>query len=171
MIYEKIMSDFKPTYREEFHWNLFNSLFLQEYGNIIKMIIDSNDYWNRLRQRIDFLVYIAVLQISSEDNIMPHEIDPMNADALFTLMETKVKELAKHPQDILIDEVFRQFVRYTKGQFKASANYEYFTAPYFNSIVYDAGSCNGTLWLDELTKEIFDKPLDQFVEELLKNMK
>lgn len=170
MIYEKIKADFKPHYRSEFKRYLFDKRFLQQYGNIIKMVIDSNEYWNRLRQRVDFLAYIAVIKESSETNFMPHEIDPMNADCLFTLVETNVKEILTNPKEVLIDEIFRQYVRYTKGQFRPSTNYEYFAAPYFNTLVYKTSSCQGTIWLDQLTKDIFDKPLDQLVEELKDKM-
>lgn len=171
MIYQKIQSKYKPTYAKSLSKRLYDSAFLNEYGNIIITIMDSNEYWNKLRQRVDFLVYAYVLKHSSSKAISPEESNSLNVDCLFELVEQDIKRLKLDYEEILIDELFRQFTRCIKGKVIYSiSNYEYFTAPYFSSAVYGNISDQGTVYLDNLTHDLFDEPLNELVEAIIKRM-
>ncbi len=169
MIYQKIHSSYRPTQAKSLQKRLYNSDFLQEYGNIIRLIIDSTEYWNKLRQRVDFLVYSFVLKHTSNEEISPKESDPLNVDCLFELVEHDLKSLHVDYEAILIDELFRQFARCINGNFVyTDTHYEYFTAPYFSSEIYGIYPDQGTSYLDNLTEELFDEALEGLVEKIKK---
>ncbi|RXI97785.1 hypothetical protein DS745_15570 [Anaerobacillus alkaliphilus] len=171
MIYQKIHSNFRPTYAKSLHNRLYDSDFLQEYGNIIRLIIDSTEYWNKLRQRVDYLVYSFVLKHSSKEEVSPTESDPLNVDSLFELVEQDMKRLDLDYEAILIDELFRSFTRCIKGNFVYSdTHYDYFTAPYFSSEIYGDYPDQGTSYLDNLTEELFDEPLEVLIESIKKRV-
>ncbi|WP_139193163.1 hypothetical protein [Anaerobacillus alkalilacustris] len=165
MIYQKIQSNYKPTYAKSLRNRLYNTSFLREYGNIMTTIIDSNQFWNNLRQRVDFLVYANVLKYSSFDKINPEETNTIEADLLFEQIEKEIKSLNLDYEEILIDELFRQFTRCINGKFIYSNNdYEYFSAPYFSSEVYGNIPDQGTIYLDNLTTDLFDEPLEELIK-------
>lgn len=164
-IYQRIQSEYKPSNAKEFHKRLGERAFLVQYEHIIKEIIDSNEFWNRLRQRVDFLAYSAILKHGGD--VCPHEIEPLNADCLFSLVEDDLKRQITDTEAILVDGIFQQYVRCTKGHFKLAGNYDYFTAPYF-SRTNESNPDQGTIWLDQLTEDLFDKPLDVLVERIIR---
>ncbi|UCZ54946.1 hypothetical protein LGQ02_09450 [Bacillus shivajii] len=163
MIYEKLKCDYKPSYAANLESRLHDTGFLQQYGNIIQMILDSNEYWNKLRQRVDFLVYSYVLHYN-EAAFCPKEGYSLYADWLFESIEEEIKGLRLNIEEILIDELFREFTRRIKGKFIYSDDsYEYFTAPYFNDQIYYEGIDQGTLYLDQLTEDLFDEALEELI--------
>lgn len=169
MIYQRIQSNFKPTYSKELAKRLYDEQFIKANEHFIKEIIDSNEFWNRLRERVDFLAYAVILKIDSFKRINPYEMDPLNADFLFSLVEDEVKKLMPNLEEILIDVLFRQYVRCLNGHFKMTDNYVYFTAPFFSS-EYEKFPDQGTIWLDQLTTDLFDNALDTFVEDIIKRL-
>lgn len=171
LIYEKLHSNYKPTYAKSLYNRLYDQRFLRSYGNILKMIIDSNEYWNKLRQRVDFLVYANVLKHSNTE-ICPKESHAVDADALFNLIKEDIQRMNLDYEEILSDELFRQFTRCIKGNFVYSdINYEYFSAPYFSNDVYGDYPDQGTIYLDNLTSDLFEEPLENLVIGILERIR
>lgn len=160
--------NYRPNHTKEMEHLLNNDIFVKENGEIILSILTSKHLREMLKQRIDFLVYATILK-NHNTSILPHEIDPISADAFFELVEDDIKRLNLANETIIIDELFRQYTSYMNGEKQKELQpYEYFTAPYFSSLVNSCSNRQGVAYLENFTRECFSKPLEMIITALQK---
>ena len=131
--------------------------FLKEHGMTILSILSSQSFWQSLKRRVDFLFYSFALQYDA--GISPKETYYLNADALFELGRSDIFGLKLNYEELLIDVLLRHFIAFLKGEPRSEEAYEFFSAPYCSSDPYNNIPSHGTIWLEQLTEELFREPL------------
>ena len=155
--------NYKPEYSKQMERFLKDPNFLKEHGITILAILDSISFWQSLKRRVDFLFYSFALKYDA--GISPKETYMLNADALYTLVESDIISLKLNYEELLIDELYRQFISFLKSELQSAEAYNFFSAPYCSVDPYKVIPSHVTIWLEQLTEEMFREPLSVLIRQ------
>jgi hypothetical protein len=166
----KVPHQYRAISWQQFEEMLKEQTFVKKYGRTVLYILDSLFYWKAIQRRFDFLVYASIVrQEPSVAFLWPREQGGLETDATFTLIEMDLSKLIQPAKHVLIEELFRQWVRgivEDLPKFDDQGDYMFFTAPYFSSVVYDQHQTQGQVWLEQLTNDLCYEPLHELKNEI-----